>query len=609
MLPTPTLVHAGPLTAVFERVGLRWISHGGTEVLRGIYGAVRDEHWRTIPADVSGVGIDQHDAGFEITFEARHRDRQVDFIWRGRIAAHDSGILSFSMDGEARASFARNRIGLCVLHPMAGWIDRFALVEQADGAPDEVIFPKDVAPHQVMRGVRAIRNEVAPGLIADLRFEGEVFETEDQRNWSDDSFKTYGTPVDLPKPVMVEAGTRITQRVTMHTIATTTPTVDGPATPAPPASNEGPTNDAPHRKIWLLVKPGGSACAQAEPAEPVQLSLTVETRPLPRVGVALRRAACSQTPIVRARVASLFAAHLHVTLDTGDAGWALDLEQAAAEAAHLRLPLEVAVLVSGSDLDEELDALARFTLRLGPPLARWLVFDRHTATTPGALATLARLHLRPLAPNAPIGGGSYGHFAELNRHRPPTDALDCLSYGLTPQAHDVDEATMMENVTSVGDVHRTIRRFAPGRSIVVSPVTLQPRPIVHEDPRMASSFAAAWTVAHLAALVEHGAEAVTYFETVGPAGVIDAATAALRPVGQVLAAVGAFRGASARLVRTSEPDAVAAFGLTDGRRAQVLVANLRAVSTEIIMPGERSPVRLPPHGILHRDLGRSLAAR
>src|SRR5262249_53831415 len=154
------------------------------------------------------------------------------------------------------------------------------------------------------------------------------------------------------------------------------------------------------------------------------------------------------------------------------------------------------------------------------PLARWLVFDRDSVTTPGHLATVARRHLRPIAPHAPIGGGSYGHFADLNRHRPPTDALAFLAYGLRPQAPRIAEATMMENVTSVIDVHRTIRRFAPGRSIVVAPVTLQQRPAEREDPRQTSPFAAAWTVAHLAALIEHGTEAVTYFENIGPAGVI-----------------------------------------------------------------------------------------
>ena len=39
--------------------------------------------------------------------------------------------------------------------------------------------------------------------------EGETFETEDQRNWSDASFKTYGTPLHLPFPVEVEEGTRV----------------------------------------------------------------------------------------------------------------------------------------------------------------------------------------------------------------------------------------------------------------------------------------------------------------------------------------------------------------------------------------------------------------
>ena len=115
-----------------------------------------------------------------------------------------------------------------------------------------------------------------------------------------------------------------------------------------------------------------------------------------------------------------------MTLDTGEPGWALDLEQAGIEAAHARAPLEVAVLTASVNLDDELDGLARLVLRLGPPLIRWMVFDRHTLTTPAALATLARRHLRPVAPHAPIGGGSYQHFAELNRNRPPLDALDYL---------------------------------------------------------------------------------------------------------------------------------------------------------------------------------------
>jgi len=39
-----------------------------------------------------------------------------------------------------------------------------------------------------------------------ISFEGDVFETEDQRNWTDASFKTYCPPLRLPYPRPFEAG-------------------------------------------------------------------------------------------------------------------------------------------------------------------------------------------------------------------------------------------------------------------------------------------------------------------------------------------------------------------------------------------------------------------
>ena len=60
--------------------------------------------------------------------------------------------------------------------------------------PASTAFPSLVAPHQPFRNVRAILHEVTPGVEVEVRMEGETFETEDQRNWSDASFKTYGTP-------------------------------------------------------------------------------------------------------------------------------------------------------------------------------------------------------------------------------------------------------------------------------------------------------------------------------------------------------------------------------------------------------------------------------
>ena len=46
-----------------------------------------------------------------------------------------------------------------------------------------------------------------------LTMRGDIFEMEDQRNWSDASFKTYCTPLALPFPVEIDAGTAVTQEV------------------------------------------------------------------------------------------------------------------------------------------------------------------------------------------------------------------------------------------------------------------------------------------------------------------------------------------------------------------------------------------------------------
>ena len=45
--------------------------------------------------------------------------------------------------------------------------------------------------------------------------EGDTFETEDQRNWTDASFKTYCTPLGLPFPVEIKKGDVVEQSITI----------------------------------------------------------------------------------------------------------------------------------------------------------------------------------------------------------------------------------------------------------------------------------------------------------------------------------------------------------------------------------------------------------
>ena len=76
-------------------------------------------------------------------------------------------------------------------------------------------MPELISPDQPAMAIRTLSHEAAPGLSVSCRLEGDIFEMEDQRNWTDASFKTYVRPVALPRPFKVAAGERIVQSVTI----------------------------------------------------------------------------------------------------------------------------------------------------------------------------------------------------------------------------------------------------------------------------------------------------------------------------------------------------------------------------------------------------------
>ena len=63
--------------------------------------------------------------------------------------------------------------------------------------------------------MRAIAHAPTEGLTVETRFEGDVFEMEDHRNWSDASFKTYSRPIGLPYPYKLTPGEPVIQSVTV----------------------------------------------------------------------------------------------------------------------------------------------------------------------------------------------------------------------------------------------------------------------------------------------------------------------------------------------------------------------------------------------------------
>ncbi len=560
-LPQQIPLRAGPVSLIYTGGDLRYIRVGDSPILHRLYVAVRDHNWDTIPATLSDVTIDNQGDSFQISFTARHRRGAIDFAWAGSIRGGSDGTLRFKMEGEVLSNFRRNRIGFCILHPgsLAGLA---CAVEQIDGNVIESAFPDAISPHQPFFAMRAISHQVAPGADAIVRMEGDTFEMEDQRNWTDDSYKTYSTPLALPYPVEVQTGERIRQVVTIS--------LAGQLQRAAAAA-----------RTDVQVEVGGSPSGR-----------------LPQIGLGVSSVGPISDSQMR-HLQNLHLSHLRVDLRLDDPGYPDALGRAQADAEALGVALEIAVHL-GADAAGQLAALAGLLEKRRPAVARWIIYRQGEKSTQARWVDLARQHLAEIAPSAPFGGGTNADFTELNRERPAVGLLDLVCYPINPQVHAFDNLSLVETLAAQAATVRSARRFVGDRPIVISPVTLRPRfnpnatgPAVPPPPgalpaavdtRQMSLFAAAWTLGSLKYLAESGAASVTYYETVGWRGVMESAEGspapfpglpgALFPVFHLLADVGEWRDAALLPVATADRLAVDGLALERDGRRRILLANL-----------------------------------
>lgn len=197
-----------------EESHLRHIRIGGVEILRGVYFAVRDANWGTVVPSVQHTGFEKLHDGWRLWQDLYWREGVLDFEGRFEVKVSGTSQLQFSFEGRALSDFESNRIGFLILHP-AECAGGCVVTEKSGGEVEEGVFPLDIAPWQPFTDIRAITHVPAAGMRVSVRMEGEVFEMEDQRNWTDASFKTYSTPLAEPFPRQISAGSRIAQQITV----------------------------------------------------------------------------------------------------------------------------------------------------------------------------------------------------------------------------------------------------------------------------------------------------------------------------------------------------------------------------------------------------------
>lgn len=568
--PAVRTLQAGPLEVDYVGGFLRYVRVGGHEIVRMINFAVRDRDWNTVPFRIVDEHIEEHAGCFSIRYRAEFNADSIRYVSDIRFEGGPDGSLLCAFNGNALSSFERNRIGFTVLHPLKGCSGERIDVVHTDGSGETGVFPRLISGVQPFRDIAGFTWRTA-NWTARLRFEGDIFEMEDQRNWTDASFKTYCTPLSLPFPVAVNPGDQVRQRVAFELVS-------------------GPTGGRSG------VGGGGE----------VALSLDSSARTMPHLGVARSQEVGSLTDKEVTVLRSLRFAHYRCELDFRSDEWRARLTSARREAEQIRSALELVLFLRDTADAEAL--VAAFASNEGQvEVDRLVVLSSEHKTTPSELLAAVVEVLRRGFPRARIGAGTDAFFAELNRQRVSTESVDFLNYSINPQVHAFDRLSLIESLEAQADTVASAKAFAGGAGVQVSPVTFRMRwnpnatsqsanavdTLADVDLRQLSLFGAGWTLGSLAQLAAAGAEAITFFETIGLRGLMQAQAPVAAehfpaPAGVCYPLYFLFRElAGARTFRSVHANAerrVSALLLVNDGRLRLLLANLTQQALRVQLP-------------------------
>ncbi|HVG49551.1 MAG TPA: hypothetical protein VM899_15620 [Rubellimicrobium sp.] len=588
-VPSPRVLHAGKLSAELEAGNLRYLRWDGEEVLRAISFIVRDKDWGTYEPDIADLAVRQDEDRFTVSYRALAGGTER-FAYEAKIEGRADGTVSFHVAGGSDTGFLTNRTGFVILHPIDGVAGSPVQIEHTSGETVNGTFPDVIDPVQPMMDLRALTHITPGGLTVSTRMEGDTFEMEDQRNWTDASYKTYVRPLALPWPYRIELGERIDQTITVTILGTG-------RSPAKPGA--------------VALRPGPAL------------------GPLPPVGIGLRPEDAASARDVADTLRALGPAHIILHHDPRAGHDRTTLEAMLEVARRVGAEPWLEAVVQATDnagAQAEISALGRVSEDLGHPFAVVLISPAPDlkCTLPGSVwpdapeAGLLYDVTRGAFPEARIGGGMFSFFTELNRKRPPGDKLDLISFTTSPLVHAGDDRSVMETREAYPAIIRSVTAIAAGKPWAVGPSAIGIRDNPYgaaakdnpgnirqamnwNDPRQRGLLGAAWALSYLSDFAKDGAAAVTLGGATGAFGVVDAPSALPRPwfedhggvypAFHVLRGLARARGATIHDLGLAQAGPVAGLSLRDGGRTEIWVANMTPAPVEVTPPdGARTAV-------------------
>ncbi|UZD71363.1 hypothetical protein [Brucella sp. JSBI001] len=552
----PTHLKAGLLSLDLSHGNLRTIKYDGVEVLRAVSYLVRDRDWGTYNPEIHDLNVEQNDTGFTVTYQARCEGPDAtQLIIDVRIQAEIGGTLTFDAVANTTTGFETNRCGFCILHPIVGVAGSPVRVEHVDGTLNKTRLPDLIEPWQPFKDMRAITHEAMPGVTVECRMEGDTFEMEDQRNWSDASYKTYVRPLALPWPYQIEATKSQHQRIVLNISDT------------------------------RAVTPNNTRYA-----EPVSITLGDTSGRMPNIGIIItpEEAKASLAAIDLLQEIDLQDLLFHYDPLAGHKGSAF-ADFAAMAAKHSgRVSLEIALPCEKS-LIEETTAIASDMNTAGFTPDAVIVspaIDRQS-TPPGSewppCPPLEDVYAaaRAAFPNVRLGGGMLSYFTELNRKRVPGELVDFVTHCTNPIVHAADDLSVIQTLEALPFITRSVRAIYGDKPYRIGPSTIPMRQnpygsrtmenpngkriaMANRDPRHNGRFAASFAMAYAISGLNAGLDSLTLSALTGPFGLTagegePTPTGGKRPLFTTIKTLSRLAGKKWRQLISSRPDHVLAF--------------------------------------------------
>ncbi|MEY4037131.1 MAG: hypothetical protein RL201_512 [Actinomycetota bacterium] len=530
---TQRVEHAG-FTLDVARAAIRNVTYQGFQIIDLLYTAIRPWDWSTLDPDEHREEVEVVGENCIVTITDIFRDAMQS---KTVLTLQPNGKFAIDYELQGLGKFEVNRWGVCFCLHTGDWMG-----STVNASGNEYRLLPEISPQRVIDGVTQglfpASNDmhfIAPDKRSlKVLSIGKVLEAEDQRNWTDNTYKIYSGSLAEPRPFVIEKGVTWKQQVTFEVTAPEGAAVDG-------------------TKI----------VAKDIPA-------------LPRIGLQFNTEPLLSGDDLEKALFILDIDHLRVNEESLTA-------QKIATVSKSGLTLETALLSShqGPELSREIEHLSGRV-----PAGSRMLIHREAREIVQESDLPKNTSLNSYIP------GSDAYLVDLHRNKYAFGSA--VSYSIVPTVHSSDPETIFKTLYTQRESIEFAKKFiAP--QVTVSPITFSTRGnpetghlrdnrINFAQPEMALQIknlsAAAWTLGSVFALASAGAYSGTWHELFGEYGVIYSESSAIKfsPTFHALAALGAHHAHEITIATALDNSWVA---FEDRETRKMVVASQRPWSVEI----------------------------